>query len=177
MRPDLNFNVARRAVKFHVTHNEKIMVPTTNLEELLQFIANYPAISGFVVAGTNIVLFLAGLFVGNKQAIGRDKRKEFNEAAMPIYKKLIIQVQNLEQKKYHPDSLTEDELISFSIHVNRWSQKKYLTIIKEYEACFESRLLPLDPFNNSGSKWEKHAKDLNKLKIATKKLLPYFIPK
>ena len=47
------------------------------MTDIIEFLKHYtPLIS--------ILTFLAGLYIGNKQAIGRDRRKEFNEAAEPV---------------------------------------------------------------------------------------------
>lgn len=47
------------------------------MNEFTEFLKHYsPLLSLFT--------FLAGLYFGNKQAIGRDRRKEFNEIAEPI---------------------------------------------------------------------------------------------
>lgn len=47
------------------------------MPDIIEFMKHYtPLIS--------ILTFLAGLYIGNRQAIGRDRRKEFNEAAEPV---------------------------------------------------------------------------------------------
>jgi len=44
----------------------------------------------------NIILFFAGLTLGNWLAIGRDKRKEFNEVADEVHFALKKQKENIE---------------------------------------------------------------------------------
>jgi hypothetical protein len=44
----------------------------------------------------SILTFLIGLLVGNWLSIGRDKRKEFNDIAVPEYIKLKKQIDSLQ---------------------------------------------------------------------------------
>lgn len=45
----------------------------------------------------NVILFLAGLILGNWLAIGRDKRKEFNEIAETVYLALKKQKKRIKE--------------------------------------------------------------------------------
>lgn len=142
-----------------------------DLETLLKFIKDYPAISGLIATGTNILIFTIGLFFGNRLAIGRDKRKEYNDSVLPIHKKLINQVENIKHNKYKLGLLNRDELIGFSIYLSKRKAKKFIESINEYEECFETKLQPIDPFEDAGLHYVTYAKDLNMLKKATEKLL------
>lgn len=142
-----------------------------DLETLLKFIKDYPAISGLIATGTNILIFTTGLFLGNRLAIGRDKRKEYNESVLPIHTKLINQVEDLKRNKYKPHLLKKDELIGFSIYLSKRKAEKFIESINEYEQCFETKLQPIDPFEDKGLHYVTYAKDINMLKKATEKLL------
>jgi hypothetical protein len=104
-----------------------------DLDTLLKFIKDYPAISSLIATGVNILIFIAGLVSGHRLAIGRDKRKEYNDSVLPIHTKLINQLENLKQKKYKPDHLNRDELIGFSI---------YLTVKIKWGGGYKSPHLP-----------------------------------
>ena len=110
------------------------------LENILSFIKNYPAVSGFVIAGTNLMIFLAGLLFGNKLAIGRDKRKEFNDVSVPVFQKLTSQLESLKKKSYKPDLLTKEELLGVSIYLKRRKAEKFIEAVNSYMGCFESEL-------------------------------------
>lgn len=60
-----------------------------SLEEALAFAKDYPALVG-------LVTFFLGLAIGNKQAIGRDRRKEFNEVSQEAFVALSKQLKAIE---------------------------------------------------------------------------------
>ncbi|MCM2680623.1 hypothetical protein [Echinimonas agarilytica] len=60
-----------------------------------------------------LLTFLVGLVVGHRFALSRDKRKEFNEASVPLFEKLYNGVQS-SSTSFFPDNL---QLELFSSHV------------------------------------------------------------
>lgn len=60
----------------------------------------------------NLVMFLAGLLVGNRLAIGRDKRKEFNETAQPIRAWILREVEQPSPYTPRPNTVEIDAFIS-----------------------------------------------------------------
>jgi hypothetical protein len=59
------------------------------IQNSLAFAKEYPAI-------LSLITFVVGLVVGNKQAIGRDKRKEFNEVSQDAFVALDKQLRALD---------------------------------------------------------------------------------
>lgn len=117
-----------------------------------------------------IINFLLGLLVGHWLAIGRDKRKEFNQAAMPIRTALLQQLHGLPNKSFRPDAVSNDQFVAFSDFVGAFSSSKYLREVKEYHDCFE-----LHPYPDTRGQRYKVVRnsDYQSLETATKKLLKY----
>ena len=78
-----------------------------------------------VIGEANLILlnslsFLVGIFIGNRVAIGRDKRKEFNDAVTPVRAQLISMRDN--PTPYH--SILSGAEIDFIQHymlpLRRW---------------------------------------------------------
>ena len=67
----------------------------------------------------NFVTFLVGLLVGNRLAIGRDKRKEFNEAAQPIRAWLISEVEQPSPYSPPPSVVQIDAFVNCLRFYNR----------------------------------------------------------
>lgn len=59
----------------------------------------------------NIILFLAGLAIGNWLAVGRDKRKEFNQIADKVYLKLKKQKESVKKNSAVVSSLARQSYI------------------------------------------------------------------
>ena len=68
-------------------------------KEILNFAKEYPAI-------LSLATFFVGLYLGNKQAIGRDRRKEFNEISEDAFIALNKQIEQL--KAGFPDQRVSD---------------------------------------------------------------------
>lgn len=93
----------------------------------------------------SILTFLLGLILGNRLAIGRDKRKEFNEVAYPVYKKISIYLENsnsAELPKY-----TELECLSNFMPI--WQRYRYQRILLAYKKNLSDLVLSskYDPIN------------------------------
>jgi hypothetical protein len=58
--------------------------------DALTFAKDYPAV-------LSLVTFVVGLSVGNRQAIGRDKRKEFNDTTEDAFVALTAQIRALDE--------------------------------------------------------------------------------
>lgn len=59
-----------------------------SFQDVVKFAKDYPAI-------LSLVTFFIGLYVGNKQAIGRDRRKEFNDLSEAAFISLNKQIAQL----------------------------------------------------------------------------------
>jgi len=70
----------------------------------------------------NLLTFFAGLFLGNRLALGRDKRKEFNEAAMPIRSWLLKEAENPSPYSRPPSTVEVD---TFTNCLPPWKRKGF----------------------------------------------------
>jgi hypothetical protein len=65
--------------------------------------------------------FAAGLLIGHRLSLGRDKRKEFNEAVQPIRAYFLAESEN--PSAYRKQPLTSElDLLFYKIHV--WDRRK-----------------------------------------------------
>jgi hypothetical protein len=81
----------------------------------------------------SLLTFFIGLFVGNRFAIGRDKRKEFNQATSPIYYKLKDFLKHNEVHYIPPISELENVEEYFSI----WTRRKYTSLVTKLKEANE----------------------------------------
>ena len=91
-------------------------------QEALSFAKEYPAVLG-------LATFLIGLYLGNKQAIGRDRRKEFNELSQDAFVALNKQI---EQTKHGlPGQSVADFLLLYNYIpiYKRWLFRRH---VKKY---------------------------------------------
>ncbi len=70
-----------------------------------------------------LLTFLVGLFVGHRFALARDKRKEFNEACVPLFEKLYNGVQS-RNTSFFPDNLQLELFSSYVSFYKRYFYKK-----------------------------------------------------
>lgn len=94
-----------------------------SFQEVLSFSKEYPAVLG-------LVTFLIGLYFGNKQAIRRDRRKEFNEVSEDAFVALNKQI---EQIKYGlPGQSVSDFLLLYNYvpFYKRWLFRRH---VKRYK--------------------------------------------
>jgi len=68
----------------------------------------------------HLVTFLAGLIVGNRFALWRDQRKEFNDSALPIRTWLLKQIEGGGGRR--PDAI---ELDTFMSYLNPWQRERF----------------------------------------------------
>lgn len=63
------------------------------------------------VVGAGLLGSLVGLFFGNRMALGRDKRKEFNEATVTLRQRLLVHLGQLERGRV-PGRIKSEEIDS-----------------------------------------------------------------
>ncbi|MGO4744014.1 hypothetical protein [Serratia quinivorans] len=79
---------------------------------------------------SGLVTFALGLYFGNKYAIGRDKRKEFNDIAVPLRVGLIKQIDSIKSGGYLDPKIGRDKILHLSDMLNKRKAKE---LMKAYE--------------------------------------------
>lgn len=83
----------------------------------------------------SLLTFLLGLLLGNWLAIGRDKRKEFNEAVAPIRSWLL-------RAKDSPDPFSrwpsDQEVDRFVHYLAPWRRAKFMAHLERYRFLHQS---------------------------------------
>ncbi|WP_076421210.1 hypothetical protein [Colwellia sp. UCD-KL20] len=85
-----------------------------------------------------VVCALIGVFIGHKLTIGRDKRKEFNDAIKPFKQRILSHQEDLQTAGYIQSPLEQNEFKSLRLYLG---DKKYFHLIdlfKEYNAALEN---------------------------------------
>jgi hypothetical protein len=77
----------------------------------------------------NLLTFLGGLLLGNWLAIGRDRRREFNDAADGIVAKLIEQKRRMSPSSPPPTSL---EIYRVEQLLRPWQRRRFRATMEEY---------------------------------------------
>jgi len=78
----------------------------------------------------NLLLFFAGFFIGNRLAIGRDKRREFNSLIDPIRTSLLI-TKNRPNNRLPDNYLITFELIRERLH--SWQRRGFDRAVEAYK--------------------------------------------
>ena len=78
----------------------------------------------------SLVTFAAGLVIGHWLVIGRDKRKEFNEAARPIRVFLLGRQEALSPTDDQPSASEWD---AFESCLSRWQRAQFMEARKEHD--------------------------------------------
>ena len=108
----------------------------------------------------NLITFLVGLLVGNRLAIGRDKRKEFNEAAKPIRAWLLSEVEQPSPYTPRPNTSQIDAFVSY---LPFWKRSGFREAYKRQD-CARQDAMEKDSFGGVSYKEDNHIKEwLNKL--------------
>ncbi|GAA5523150.1 hypothetical protein LQ318_16085 [Aliifodinibius salicampi] len=80
----------------------------------------------------NVILFLAGLILGNWLAIGRDKRKEFNEAADEVHFELKKQKEQIKSGRALKRGPEDKQLEKLKRRVPFYRQKSFNESLEKY---------------------------------------------
>lgn len=97
------------------------------MQELFDAIQKNPLSSGAIA----FLFSLLGLWVGNWQAVNRDRRKEFNAVAERVRPILEKQTDEVTPHSPHPNA---DDLVRLSHMLPVWKRKKYLDAVASYKA-------------------------------------------
>jgi hypothetical protein len=81
---------------------------------------------------TGLLTFFLGLLLGNWLALGREKRKEFNEAVAPVRSWLLMQRDELSPYNKIP---SRDELDLFVHHLSPWQRSSFRRNLENYRAA------------------------------------------
>lgn len=92
---------------------------------------------------TGLLGVFVGALIGNWLALGRDRRKEFNEYSDPIRSKLRNHITTNGTSMF----VSGKELEIFSDHISRFKKKSYLNSVKNYLAVYDRCY----KINNSGN--------------------------
>jgi hypothetical protein len=94
------------------------------LQDVFNFANKYPSLLG-------LATFVIGLYFGNKQAIGRDRRKEFNEISEDAFIALNKQIEQL--KVGLPGQCVSDFFLinNYVPFYKRWHFHRHVEIYKK----------------------------------------------
>lgn len=114
----------------------------------------------------NIITFLVGLLLGNRLAIGRDKRKEFNEAAKPIRTWLLRELKKPSPLRPPPNMAEIDAFVSC---LSFWKRRGFREAYKR-QNCARRDAMEHDSVGQVSYKDDNHIKEaLNVLLRYTKR--------
>lgn len=111
----------------------------------------------------SLLTFLIGLLVGNRLAIDRDKRKEFNEAVQPIRAWLLNEVAQPSPYRQRPNAVQIDVFVSY---LPFWKRRGFRKAYKRQD-CARQNAMEKD---SMGSVFYK---DDSYIKECLNALLPY----
>ncbi|MEP2447792.1 MAG: hypothetical protein ABJI69_11215 [Balneola sp.] len=87
----------------------------------------------------DLIIFLLGLLLGNWLAIGRDKRKEFNQIADDIYLNLYKEKKALEISNNIPRGPDYDSLETLKRRSSFLKKRALLKVVQEYKKAKSSK--------------------------------------
>lgn len=82
-------------------------------------------------AVNSLLTFLIGLIIGNRLAINRDRRKEFNDSVQPIRSWLLLELNDPSPYRKVPSKIEVDNFVHY---LPLWKRRKfevYLTELKK----------------------------------------------
>ncbi len=85
----------------------------------------------------SFLTFLLGLLLGNWLAIGRDKRKEFNDAVGPVRSWLLMQRDELSPYNKSP---SRDEIDLFVHYLRPWQRSSFRLNLEKYRAACQAAM-------------------------------------
>lgn len=106
---------------------------------------------------------LVGAFIGHRLALGRDKRKDFNQVATPIREMLISEIRQLKSNDYGKP-IGEKESISLEAIMPSSTYKRFHRSYQSYKS------VRAESFRNSGF-GNEFVGDYKKLLISAENLL------
>lgn len=77
--------------------------------------------------------FLVGTLVGNWVAIGRDKRKEWNDFVLPLRESLITRLGAM---------ISKAQLDTLNFYLTPWVRRRLRAAIDRYERCYQEQMKP-----------------------------------
>lgn len=113
----------------------------------------------------SIITGLVGFLLGHYLTIGRDRRREFNEIAIPITLKLLRQLEILNEGRLINSLVSDNEFNELGLHFSKRKSIRYSADLEKYKESIQ----------NSGH-WENGetvVDDLTEYIKATKKMLDY----
>jgi len=114
----------------------------------------------------NLITFLVGLLVGNRLSIGRDRRKEFNEAAQPIRAWLLSEVERPSPYSPPPNAVQIDAFVSY---LPFWKRSGFREAYKR-QGCARQDAMKQDSMGSVSYKDDNYIKEwMNALLRYTKR--------
>lgn len=116
----------------------------------------------------SVITFGLGLYLGNKNAVNRDKRKEFNHVAIPIRIELIKYIESIEKNEYRDARIKQNDVIYLVDSLSKRKSKKLKLAFDEFFEASSLEKLESDCF---GQRMRLHPSHIPKALNATKNLI------
>ena len=115
-----------RKLSHHLAHS-KTKPTHMSLQDSLQFAKDYSAL-------LSVATFLIGLIVGNKQAIGRDRRKEFNEVSENVF---VVLNKQLACIATGSQGESADDFLLTEAYIPFYERSLFRMHVKRYKAALQ----------------------------------------